>query len=148
MVEKVSRQGAKTPRAPRFKNDIDEDQAAAAVVDSAIAIHRDLGPGLLESVYEAILAHKLEQRGFKIQRQVPVPLNYEGVKFKEAFRADLIVGDKVIVEIKTVERLNNAHRKQLLTYLKLTSLKVGILLNFSEALMKNGITRIANAFDD
>ena len=140
-----SRQDAKAPSTPRNSKNNEEDRIAAAIVDSAIAIHRDLGPGLLESVYEVLLANKLERRGLSVSRQQKIPLRYEGIAFAEAFRADLIINRKVIVEIKTVERLNNAHRKQLLTYLKLTGLRLGILLNFSEALMKDGITRIANA---
>ena len=103
---------------------------------------------MLESVYEVLLANKLERQGLSVSRQQKIPLRYDGISFTEAFRADLIINGKVIVEIKTVERLNNAHRKQLLTYLKLTGLRLGILLNFSEALMKDGITRIANAAQD
>ncbi|MGY6554795.1 MAG: GxxExxY protein [Wenzhouxiangella sp.] len=140
-----SRQDAKAPSTPRKSKKTEEDRIAGMIVDSAVAIHRDLGPGLLESVYEALLANKLGRLGLSVMRQQKVPLRYDGIDFLEAFRADLIINNKVIVEIKTVERLSNAHRKQLLTYLKLTGLRLGILLNFSEALMKDGITRIANA---
>ena len=140
-MTKGSRQDAK--RAKENKTN-EEDRIAAAIVDSAVTIHRDLGPGLLESVYEVLLANKLERLGLSVSRQQKIPLRYDGVEFLEAFRADLVINGKVIVEIKTVERLNNAHRKQLLTYLKLTGFRLGILLNFSEALMKDGITRIAN----
>lgn len=114
------------------------------VVDVAVQIHRELGPGLLESVYETILAHELRQRGLQVERQVPFAVEYRGLKFDEGFRADIIIEKKVIVELKCVEKFNNAHKKQLLTYLRLTGSKLGYLLNFSESLMKNGITRIVN----
>lgn len=114
------------------------------VVDVAVQIHRELGPGLLESVYETILAHELRQRGLQVERQVPFAVEYRGLKFDEGFRADIIIEKKVIVELKCVEKFNNAHKKQLLTYLRLTGSKLGYLLNFSEVLMKNGITRIVN----
>ena len=114
------------------------------VVDVAVQIHRELGPGLLESVYETILAHELRQRGLQVERQVPLAVEYRGLKFDEGFRADIIIEKKVIVELKCVEKFNNAHKKQLLTYLRLTGSKLGYLLNFSESLMKNGITRIVN----
>jgi len=140
-----SRQGAKAPSSPR-KNK--EDKVVSVIVDEAVRIHRDLGPGLLESVYEAILAKGLSDRGLEVQRQVAVPLVYQGLQFKEAFRADLIVDDKVIVELKSVERLDRAHKKQLLTYLKLSDKRVGLLLNFSEALMKHGISRVVNQFNE
>jgi len=118
-----------------------EEEIGREVVDSAVRIHRALGPGLLETVYEAVLARELCNRGLKVKRQEVISLEYEGLKFEEAFRADLLVERKVIVEVKCVEALNYAHRKQLLTYLRLTNLKLGYLLNFAESLMKNGITR-------
>lgn len=117
-------------------------------MDESVRIHQDLGPGLLESVYEAILAKKLTDRGFLVKRQVAVPLEYDGVHFKEAFRADIVINDKVILELKSVEKLNKAHKKQLLTYLKLSGMTVGLLLNFSEELMKHGISRIAYRFNE
>ena len=101
-----------------------------------------MGSGLLESVYELTLARKLEKRGLSVKRQVAVPIEYEGAKFDEGFRADLIVEGRVIIELKSVMKLSPAHPKQLSTYLRLTGLKVGYLLNFGEALMKTGITRI------
>ena len=107
-------------------------------------IHRELGPGLLESVYEIAMAHRLQQIGLSVKRQAPVAIEYQGHKFDEGFRADLIVENKVIVELKCVEKLNNAHKKQLLTYLQLTGIRLGFLMNFSEALMKHGIVRTVN----
>jgi len=121
-----------------------EDEIGKQIVDVAVQVHRELGPGLLESVYEVILAHELLGRGLQVRRQVPVAIEYRGVRFEDAFRADLIIGGKVIVEIKSVERVSNAHKKQLLTYLRLTDMRLGYLLNFGEALMKHGITRTAN----
>lgn len=121
-----------------------ENEIGKQVVDAAIGVHRELGPGLLESVYEVILAHGLQQRGLQVERQVPVGIEYQGLKFNEGFRADLIVEKKVIVELKCVENLNNAHKKQLLTYLRLTGMRLGYLLNFAEALMKNGVVRTVN----
>jgi GxxExxY protein len=119
-----------------------ENDIGTVIVDSAVQLHKDLGPGLLEMVYEVTLAHKLEKRGLSVQRQVPIAIEYEGQKFDEGFRADLIVERKVIVELKSVETIHSAHKKQLLTYLRLMGLKVGYLLNFGEALMRDGITRI------
>jgi len=121
-----------------------ENEIGKCIVDSAVQVHRDTGPGMLETVYEVILAHQLRQRGFQVERQVAIPIEYRGLKFDEGFRADLIVENKVIVELKCVEKLNNAYRKQLLTYLRLTEMQLGYLLNFSESLMKNGITRMVN----
>ncbi len=103
-----------------------------------------MGPGLLETVYEVILAHELRRSGLRVERQVPISVTYEGLTFDEGFRADLIVENKVIVELKCTERISNVHKKQLLTYLRLADKRLGYLLNFSEALMKHGITRIVN----
>ena len=125
-----------------------ENEIGRIVVDVAIKVHRELGPGLLESVYEVVLAHELQGRGLKVERQVPVSISYQGLHFDEAFRADIIVGRKVILELKSVERVTDAHKKQLLTYLRLTGMKLGFLLNFGEALMKDGITRIVNGLDE
>lgn len=125
-----------------------EDAIGKSIVDSAVQIHQEVGPGLLETVYELILAHALRQRGFQVERQVSIPVEYQGLEFDEGFRADLLVANKVIVELKCVERLNNAHKKQLLTYLRLADRRLGYLLNFGEALMKNGITRIVNRLEE
>lgn len=121
-----------------------EDEVGRLIVDVAVQIHQEVGPGLLETVYEVILAYELRRRGLGVERQIPIPVTYEGLKFDEGFRVDLIVENKVIIELKCVARLNNAHRKQLLTYLRLADKKLGYLLNFGEFLMKNGIARIAN----
>ena len=112
------------------------------------SVHRDLGPGLLETVYEVVFAHVLKRRGLAVERQVPVPIEYRGIKFDEGFRADIIIEGKVILELKSVQMVSNAHKKQLLTYLRLTGLKLGYLLNFGEALMKDGITRTVNGLEE
>lgn len=123
---------------------MNENEIGRIVVDSSIQIHRELGPGLLESVYEIILSDDLKRRGLNVERQVPVPITYRGRLFNEGFRSDIVINKKVILEIKSVECINNAHPKQVLTYLKLTGLKLSFLLNFGELLMKNGINRIVN----
>ena len=121
---------------------MNENGIETILVDCAVELHRDLGPGLLETVYEVTLARALERRGLRAQRQAGVAIEYRGERFDEGFRADLIVGNLVIVELKSVERVTSAHKKQVLTYLRLTGLKLGYLLNFGEALMRDGITRI------
>ena len=125
-----------------------ENEIGSIIVDSAVDLHRNLGPGLLETVYEVTLARALERRGLAVQRQVDVPIQYQGETFSEGFRADLIVGELVIVELKSIERVTPTHKKQLLTYLRLTGLKLGYLLNFGEALMRDGITRTINGSID
>ncbi len=126
--------------------EMDENGIGSTIVDSAIYLHKTLGPGLLETVYEVALARQLEKAGLQVRRQVVVPIEFEGETFEEGFRADLIVENKVIVELKSVEKAHPAHKKQLLTYLRLTNKKLGYLLNFGEALMKNGITRTINGY--
>jgi GxxExxY protein len=121
-----------------------ENEIGSIIVDSAVELHRNLGPGLLETVYEVTLARSLEHRGLAVRRQVGVDIKYQGEVFSEGFRADLIVGDLVIVDLNSIERVTPAHKKQLLTYLRLTGLKLGYLLNFGEALMRDGITRAIN----
>lgn len=123
---------------------MNENEIGKIIVDTAVALHKELGPGLLEIVYEVILAHKLTQRGLSVQRQVAVPIVYDGIKFDEGFRIDLLVNEKVIIELKSVEKLHKAHKKQVLTYMKLKGCKLGFLLNFGESLMKDGISRIIN----
>jgi GxxExxY protein len=123
---------------------VKENEIGKIVVDCAVQLHMDLGPGLLESVYEVLLAHKLKSEGLDVQRQVPIPIQYMGIQFDEGFRADIIVEDKVILELKSVESVSRAHVKQVLTYLKLTHKKLGFLLNFGDSLMKDGITRLIN----
>jgi GxxExxY protein len=120
------------------------DDITGAIVDASLQIHRDLGPGLLESVYEAVLARALERRGFHVERQQAIRFEYEGLVFEEGFRADLLVDTRVIVELKSVERLAPAHSKQLLTYLKLTKKPVGLLINFGAATLREGLRRIVN----
>jgi GxxExxY protein len=122
----------------------DIDSITGSIIESAIKIHCDLGPGLLESVYEIILAKKLEKKGLKVLRQQSINFEYDGILFNESFRLDLLVEDRVIVELKAVEILLPLHSKQLYTYLKLLKLEVGLLINFNEELLKNGINRIAN----
>jgi GxxExxY protein len=121
-----------------------ENEIGKCIIDVAIHVHRQTGPGLLETVYEVILADQLLKKGLKVERQVAIPIEYQGIKFTEGFRADLIIENKVIVELKCVEILSNSHKKQLLTYLRLTGMHLGYLLNFSETLMKNGIHRTVN----
>lgn len=127
---------------------MNENEIGTIVVESSIALHRDLGPGLLETVYEVALAHKLKQRGLEVERQVPIPIEYQGLKFNEGFRADIIVSRCIVLELKSVETLSAVHKKQLFTYLKLTGCKLGYLLNFGSALMKDGIKRIVNGLED
>jgi len=121
-----------------------ENDIGSVIVDCAVELHRDLGPGLLESVYAVTLARKIERRGLEVHREVVIPIEYEGEQFDEGFRADMIVGSKVIVELKSVDRVHPAHKKQFLTYLRLTGLRLGYLLNFGDELMKNGITRVVH----
>ncbi len=123
-----------------------ENEIGRIVVDCAVNLHKELGPGLLESVYEVLLAHELEERGLDIKRQVTIPVTYKGIIFEEGFRADIIINNKVILELKSVEKIAKVHSKQVLTYLKLTKLKLGYLLNFGEPLMKNGIKRLINGY--
>ena len=125
-----------------------ENEIGTHIVDSAIRVHSELGPGLLELVYEVALAYELEQRGLKVERQVAVEIEYAGIIFQEGFRADIIVEDKVIVELKAVEMVTRVHKKQVQTYLKLTGLKLGYLLNFNESLIKDGITRCVNQLEE
>jgi len=127
---------------------MNENEIGTSVVDAAIAVHRELGPGLLETVYEVSLEHELKKRGLVVKRQVSIPIRYQELSFDEGFRADLIVEDKVILELKSVEEVSGVHKKQIQTYLRLTGRKLGYLLNFGAALMKDGITRCVNGLDD
>ena len=127
---------------------MNENQIAAAVVDAAFKIHTTLGPGLLESVYEATLEYELKKRGLNVRQQVALPVYYEEVKLNVGFRIDLLVNDKVIIEIKSVEALSPIHRKQLETYLRLTDLRLGLLINFNVELIKHGIQRVVNRLAD
>ena len=121
-----------------------ENEISRIIVDTCYKIHVDLGPGLFESVYEGILDYELNQSGLSVSRQQPIPIVWKDKKLDQGFRADLIVERKVLIEIKSVEAIAPVHHKQVLTYLKLTGLKLGLLVNFNEALIKNGISRIVN----
>jgi GxxExxY protein len=125
-----------------------ENAIAKEIVDAAFRIHTTLGPGLLESVYQTVLAYELGRRGLRTVSQQPIPVVYENVRIPTGFRADLVVEDKVIVEIKSVEALAPVHRKQLLTYLRLADKRLGLLVNFHVALIKDGITRVVNGLED
>lgn len=123
---------------------MDENAIAREIVDAAFKVHKKLGPGLLESVYETALAFELQRKALSVQRQVPISIVYEGISFDEGFRADLIAEDKVIVELKSVEEVKAVHKKQLLTYLRLADKRLGLLVNFGSNLIRNGIYRIVN----
>ena len=123
---------------------MDENEIGSLIVDTAVYLHKNLGPGLLESVYEIVLMKLLAKKGLLVQRQVSIPIEFEGEHFDEGFRVDLFIEGKVIIELKSVEKITDVHKKQLLTYLKLTNTKLGYILNFGGELMKNGIVRIIN----
>ena len=123
---------------------MNENEIGGVLIETAIQVHQNIGPGLMETVYEAIMAKQLCIKGLEVKRQVAIPIEYEGARFAEGFRADLIIDDKVIVELKCVETIHDAHKKQLLTYLRLSGIRLGYLLNFSESLMKHGIHRTIN----
>ena len=125
-----------------------ENEIAREIVDAAFHIHKALGPGLLETVYEIVLARELEKRGLSFIRQHPVPIVFGDLKFDEGFRADLIVEGKVIVELKSVEQVAPVHKKQLLTYLRLADKRLDLLINFGSAVIKDGISRIVNGLED
>ena len=122
------------------------DRVSAEVIDAAIRIHRELGPGLLESVYETVLAASLVRSGFRVERQLPVNIEYDGMRFEAAFRIDMLVDKQIVVEIKSVEQLARVHAKQLITYLRLMKQPVGLLLNFGGETMKEGIRRLVNNY--
>ena len=121
-----------------------ENQIAAVIVDAAFKIHKILGPGLFESVYEATLRYELQKRGLKVTQQLGIPVQYEGLNLGFGFRVDLLVGDKVVIEIKSIEALAPVHRKQVETYLRLMDLRLGLLINFNVELIKDGIRRVVN----
>ena len=121
-----------------------ENEIAKNILDKAFLIHWELGPGLLESVYQKVLLYELKKLGFKVESEVFIPFKWDEIHFENGFRADLIVEGKVIIEIKSVQVIAPVHLKQVMTYLKLTKLKLGLLLNFNEALLKDGIKRIVN----
>jgi GxxExxY protein len=125
-----------------------ENEIAKIIVDAAFQIHKRLGPGLLESVYEVVLAHVLKRRGLKVDRQVAVPVIFDGLRFDEGFRADLVVEEKVIVELKSVEKLVPVHKKQLLTYLRLADKRLELLINFGAELIRDGVSRVVNGLKE
>ena len=124
------------------------DAIAGVVVECALALHKELGPGLLESVYEVLLADALREKGLSVERQKPIPICFRGKQFDEGFRADLLVGDLVLVELKSVEALARVHRQQVLTYLRLTNLKLGLLINFGGELLKGNMERLVNGLEE
>ncbi|MEI8235499.1 MAG: GxxExxY protein [Verrucomicrobiota bacterium] len=132
----TSHEGIKTQR--------DTEEVSQVVVDCAFHLHKELGPGLLESVYEVVLAKRLEKAGLKVERQRPIPIVIDGIKFNEGFRADLLVNELLLIELKSVEILLPVHSKQLLTYLRLLNLPVGFLINFGGETFKEGVKRILN----
>ncbi len=121
-----------------------ENEISGLIIDKCYQIHSEIGPGLFESVYETILNHELITEGLSVEKQKVIPVEWKGIKMDQGFRADLIVEGKVIIEIKSIESLADVHKKQLLTYLKLTRIKLGLLINFNETLIKHGIVRIVN----
>ena len=125
-----------------------ENEVAKIVVDVAYQIHSRLGPGLLESVYEAVMAHELRKRGLHVETQVPIPVEWDGVKLEVGFRADLIVERCVIVELKSIEQVHPVHKKCLLTYLRLADRRLGLLINFGTELIKDGISRVVNKLNE
>jgi GxxExxY protein len=125
-----------------------ENEIATIIVDTAFHMHRDLGPGLFESVYERIMEAELTKRGLTVSRQKPIPIIYHGVHFEAGFRCDLLVEGKVIVEVKSIETLHPVHRKQVLTYLRFADKRLGLLINFNVALIKDGIVRLVNGLTE
>ena len=126
----------------------DENQLAKIVVDLAYHVHRELGPGLLESVYEIALAFELRERGFEVERQMPLPVKYGPILFEEGFRADLVINNALIIEVKSIEKVISVHKKILLTYLRLSNKRLGLLINFSSELFKDGVSRIVNGLPE
>ena len=124
------------------------NEISGIIVDAAIEIHKKLGPGLLESVYQAVLAYELRKRGLRVEEAVPIPVVWEEVKLEVGFRADLIVEGAAIVELKSQEAVQRVHKKKLLTYLRLADKRLGLLINFGEALIKDGITRLVNGLEE
>ena len=124
------------------------NEISGIIVDVAMHVHAALGPGLLESVYERVMAHEIRKRGLRVEEQVPIPVEWDGQRMEVGFRADLIVEGLVIVELKSVESITPVFKKILLTYLRLADRRLGLLINFSEALLKDGITRIVNRLEE
>ena len=123
---------------------MDVEEVSAIAVDCGLQVHKDLGPGMLESAYEAVMAHLLSKRGLSVERQKVIPITYDGLNIEQGFRADLIVDGQLLIELKTVERLSLVHARQVRTYLKFTGLHVGLLMNFSSEKFTDGLKRIVN----
>jgi GxxExxY protein len=144
---KATRQQSVSRELPAWKQvriPSSEEQLATIAVDAAFSVHNELGPGLLESAYEACLSHELAMRGVKHQVQLPVPLNYKGLRVEIGYRADMIIGEKLLLELKAVDELLPIHTAQVVTYLRLKQFPLGLLINFDEVLIKDGIRRILN----
>jgi GxxExxY protein len=141
---KKQRLGLEFPEWRRVQIPPDVERLAKITVDAAFVVHNELGPGLLESAYEACLSRELELRGIKHQRQLPVPLEYKGVRIEIGYRMDVVVEEKLLVELKTVDALLPVHTAQVITYLRIKKFPLGLLINFNEALIKNGIHRVLN----
>ncbi len=127
---------------------MNENELSKIILDAAFKIHTRLGPGLLETVYQVILAHELRKVGLTVERQVPIPIRYDELVFEEGFRADLVVNGMIVVELKSIESLARVHSKQVLTQLRLADKKLGLLINFGELHLKNSIERIVNGLPD
>ena len=125
-----------------------ENEIGRIVVDCAFKVHQKLGPGLLESVYEVALVHEIRKRGLSLERQIPIPVVYDDLRFDEGFRADIVVADLVILELKSLEQIQPVHKKQLLTYLRLSNKRLGYLINFGAELIKDGLSRVSNGAAD
>ena len=130
------------------QRNLSENELSKIVLDAAFRVHSKTGPGLLETVYEVILAHELRKQGLRVDRQVPIPIHYDELVFDEGFRADLVVEDTLIVELKSVEQIMRVHGKQVLTQLRLSGRRLGLLINFGEAQLKRGIERVVNGLPE
>ena len=136
--------GLEIPDWKRVRVPAEVEKLVTLVVDSAFAVHQELGPGLLESAYEACLSHELRLRGIQHQLQLPVPLHYKGIKIEVGYRADVVVEEKLLIELKSVDVLSPVHTAQVITYLRLKKFPLGLLINFNEVLIKHGIHRVLN----
>ena len=125
-----------------------ENDIAKIIIDLALKIHSKLGPGLFESVYEEILCHELNKKGLQYSRQKPIPILWDNIKLEGGFKTDIIVNEKVLIELKSVDQIQKVHKKQVITYLKLTNLKLGLLINFNSDLIKNGVVRLVNNLNE
>lgn len=144
VVGSLNSKGAKVSQGAQRIFSMDENEISKMIFDCALNVHKSLGPGLLESAYEGCLFYELKKAGLNVEKQKPLPLVYEEVKLEVGYRIDLIVANKVIIEVKAVEALNDVHLAQVLTYLKLSNCKLGLLINFNVTLIKNGMRRVVN----